>query len=512
MKHGEKKSKILVVDDETSLREICQDALEDAGYTVYQAKNGQDALDFLSGSDVDLIISDLRMPVLNGLELLQEVKAGGKDSAFLVMTGFGTIETAVESMKMGASDYLPKPFNINHLLLKVEKVLKDRQILAERRKLSNLVRMLNLSNALNSQLDLKSLINEFLFHLQKNFSPDAAVLFLLDEKGGDVLTPSAVRGDLLQNHSVMNRIREISTGVMADGHSKLLDGTFIASHSGKQQPSGHNTEGFGRRNSSLMVVPLENKLKKIGIVALIRETANERYSASELQLLTVFASHTASSLENARLYGQMHSLNMQVIRSYAKAVEAKDIYTRGHSDRVALYAIKLGHRLGLPTSDLDQLYTAGVLHDIGKIGIPDQILNKPSPLTDEEYAVMKKHPEIGQAILSKVESLDPILSIIYHHHERMDGRGYPSGLSGAEIPFLARIVSVVDSFEAMTSDRAYRNALSQEKVVSILEKGAGTQWDKDLVAVWLEIVQGDSFDQRELDLSSEKLVSSLFEN
>jgi response regulator RpfG family c-di-GMP phosphodiesterase len=499
MNAGIEKAEILVVDDEASLRDICQDALEDAGYTVYQAQNGQAALDFLARQNVDLVITDLRMPVLNGLELLKQIKTRENDSAFLVMTGFGTIETAVESMKMGASDYLPKPFNINHLLLKVEKVLKERQIKAERKKLSNLVRMLNLSSALNSQLDLRSLINEFLFHLHKNFTPSAIGLFLTGSKGDSELTPAALKGMLIQeNPETLARLRELSRQVLSEGHSLVAESSDL----------GIATKDNGRDSEySLMIVPMLSKQKKIGSVALIRETALAKYSSSELQLLTVFATHTASSIENARLYGQMHDLTLQVIRSYAKAVEAKDIYTRGHSDRVAFYAAKLGHHLKLRSDELDHLFTAGVLHDIGKIGIPDQILNKPSSLSTDEYGIMMKHPEIGRTILAKVESLEDVLPIIYHHHERIDGRGYPAGLSGSDIPFLARLISVVDSFEAMTSDRAYRNALSMEKVVTIMKKGAGSQWDKDLVNAWMEIVNNGTHDRKDFELPSEHLLN-----
>jgi response regulator RpfG family c-di-GMP phosphodiesterase len=502
MNAGVEKAEILVVDDEASLRDICQDALEDAGYTVYQAQNGQVALDFLARQNVDLVITDLRMPVLNGLELLKQIKTRENDSAFLVMTGFGTIETAVESMKMGASDYLPKPFNINHLLLKVEKVLKERQIKAERKKLSNLVRMLNLSSALNSQLDLRSLINEFLFHLQKNFAPSAIGLFLTEVRGRSELIPSALKGKLIpKGPKALARILELSQQVLSRGESMLVDGDdlgYRACENGGLHSGGEY---------SLMIVPMLSKQKKIGSVALIRETALAKYSSSELQLLTVFATHTASSIENARLYGQMHDLTLQVIRSYAKAVEAKDIYTRGHSDRVAFYATKLGHHLRLRSDELDHLFTAGVLHDIGKIGIPDQILNKPSLLSTEEYGIMKKHPEIGRTILAKVESLEDILPIIYHHHERIDGRGYPAGLSGNDIPFLARLISVVDSFEAMTSDRAYRNALSMEEVVTIMKEGAGSQWDNDLVNAWMEIVNKGNHDRKDFELPSEHLLN-----
>jgi putative nucleotidyltransferase with HDIG domain len=495
------KAEILVVDDEASLRDICQDALEDAGYRVFQAQNGQAALDFLANHAVDLVITDLRMPVLNGLDLLKRTKVRENDLAFLVMTGFGTIETAVESMKMGASDYLPKPFNINHLLLKVEKVLKERRIMAERRKLSNLMRMLNLSSALNSQLDLRSLVNEFVFHLHKNFTPSATGLFLTGAKGEGELTPAAIRGAIIENHpEALARLQELCRQVLNQGQSMVTetgDLGFRAKGNGTMLPG---------EEYSLMIVPMLSKQKKIGAVALVRETALAKYSSSELQLLTVFATHTASSLENARLYGQMHDLTLQVIRSYAKAVEAKDIYTRGHSERVAFYAVKLGHRLGLPPEEMDHLYTAGVLHDIGKIGIPDQILNKSSSLTDDEYGIMRKHPEIGRTILSKVDSLQEVLPIIFHHHERYDGKGYPSGCSGKEIPFLARLISVVDSFEAMTSDRAYRNALSRKAVVSIMEDGAGSQWDGELVKIWLEIVRSGAHDTKDFELPSEQLL------
>jgi putative nucleotidyltransferase with HDIG domain len=182
-------------------------------------------------------------------------------------------------------------------------------------------------------------------------------------------------------------------------------------------------------------------------------------------------------------------MNNEIIRSFAQAVEAKDIYTRGHSDQVAYYATRLGRELSLTNDELDKLYLAGIVHDIGKIGIPDQILNKPDTLSGDEFSIMKKHPEVGRNILAQVGSLQDILPIIYHHHERIDGKGYPTGLHGDQIPFLARVVSVVDAFEAMTSDRAYRNALPLNTVKEIMSNGAGTQWESDLVGVWLRIIE-----------------------
>ena len=473
-------NRILVVDDEPGLREICEEALMDSGYDVLCVGSGQAALDYLAKAEVDLVLSDFRMPNMSGLELLEKVKTMGLDPDFLIMTGFGTIETAVECIKMGAADYLPKPFNISHLLLKVEKVLKDRQDRLDRKKLSSLVRMLNLSNALNVQLDLSALVQEFLFHVQKNFAPDSILFHLPNSLSLNRVT---VRGALLRtDRSLFLWLNQICETVQRKGESKIVDHSTVALES-VAPPS--RPEDF---EYSIMVVPMVQYSQKIGTIAVVRSKDKPGYTPADLQLLSVFSSHIASSLQNARLYTKMKTLNREVISSYAQAVEAKDIYTRGHSERVATYARILGQSLGLSSQELDTLYMAGVLHDIGKIGIPDSILNKPGKLTSEEYDVMKTHPQVGRDILSQVTSFKEILPIVYHHHERADGKGYPDGLNGSEIPFLARLVSVVDSYEAMTSDRAYRNALPADTVRRILEEGAGTQWQDDLVRQWLVVV------------------------
>ena len=478
-----KQYSILVVDDEESLRDICREVLERAGYTVLLAENGRQALTILEEESVDLVLTDLRMPQMGGIELLQTAKERNLDAEFLIMTGFGTIETAIESMKRGAVDYLPKPFNIKHLLIKVEKSLRDRDARTERRELTTLVRMLNLSNALNLQLDLESLVREFLLQVEENFSPDSVLLFL-PEIFADRPKPYALRGDLIRSRAkLVSWIDVLCHEVVHNGASKIVDKYVLGDDPAQALPSAEE------RKYSVMIAPLVLPFRTIGAIALIRETEEDLYQVSELQLLSVFASHVASSIQNAHLYGKMRDLNMDVIRSYAMAVEAKDIYTRGHSELVARYARKLGRRLGVNGQELDSLYMAGILHDIGKIGIPDAILNKPSLLTDDEYEVMKSHPAVGHAILSKIGTLKGILPIVYHHHERYDGKGYPLGLAGEDIPFNARVMAVVDSYEAMTSDRAYRKALPIETVREIFHQGAGKQWDADMVTAWLELLE-----------------------
>lgn len=178
-----------------------------------------------------------------------------------------------------------------------------------------------------------------------------------------------------------------------------------------------------------------------------------------------------------------------VIAALAKAVALRDGYTEVHTERVTSRAVALGRAVGVAEDDLRTLFRGGMLHDIGKIGIPEHILGKPGKLTDEEFAVMREHPAKGVEICRPLRSrlLTPALPIIRHHHERMDGRGYPDSLSGEEIPILARIVAISDAYDAMTSDRPYRSGMSSTVALGILEEGAGSQWDADLVHMFLEM-------------------------
>ena len=172
-------------------------------------------------------------------------------------------------------------------------------------------------------------------------------------------------------------------------------------------------------------------------------------------------------------------------------VEAKDSYTRGHSDRVAEYSILIGEKVGLPEEQIKLLKIGGLFHDIGKIGIPDSILLKPEKLTDDEYSEIKNHPSIGAHILGSAEAFKNIVPIVKHHHEKFDGKGYPSGLQGEGIPYLARIAAIADTFDAMTSKRSYRNALDMQIVKDEITRCKGTQFDPQLSEVFLDILEND---------------------
>ena len=197
------------------------------------------------------------------------------------------------------------------------------------------------------------------------------------------------------------------------------------------------------------------------------------------------------NLELSETYNRLEKAYMESIQTVRYTVEAKDTYTRGHSDRVSEYSVLIGKKLGLPEEDIKRLRIGGLFHDVGKIGVPDNILQKEGKLTDDEYSEIKNHPSIGAHILSTASIFQDIIPIVKHHHERYDGNGYPGRLKGEDIPFLARIAAVADAFDAMTSKRVYRDSLSLDTVISEFEKNKGTQFDPQIADVFLDILKNE---------------------
>ena len=212
------------------------------------------------------------------------------------------------------------------------------------------------------------------------------------------------------------------------------------------------------------------------------------FGTGEATLLDSAASMLAVQGRNMELFREKETLLTTVVRTLVSAIEAKDPYTCGHSERVALYADRLAWEMGCNDEYCEKLYLTGLLHDVGKIGISDATLHKPGKLTDEEYDEIKQHPDLGWAILHDLDQLRYVFPGVIHHHERIDGRGYPDGLTGDDIPMDGRILAVADAYDAMTSDRPYRKGIPQEKATAILHDGAGTQWDAQIVKTFLEIM------------------------
>lgn len=238
-----------------------------------------------------------------------------------------------------------------------------------------------------------------------------------------------------------------------------------------------------------IIAPMLVRDKVLGVLAVGSSRVGEDYSGDELEMFKSFAAQAAISFENIQLYERLQSTYLGIIGALAAAIEARDPYTVGHSARVTQYAVAIAESMELSPEEVEEVRLAGLLHDLGKIGVPDSILNKPGRLSEEEYTAIKMHPALSMRIIEPLPHLGNIIPIIYDHHERYDGRGYVEGKSGDKIPLGARILAVADSYEAMTSDRPYRSALSRQEALSELRLNAGSQFDPDVVRHFLKLLE-----------------------
>jgi hypothetical protein len=267
---------------------------------------------------------------------------------------------------------------------------------------------------------------------------------------------------------------------IASGNPTVIDD--IASSQQFSYPTYVKREGF----NGLIAVPLLSGTRQIGVVTIYLKQAAP-VSNGVLGIISIVASVTAAAVENSRLVHRIEKNYFSTVEALATAIEAKDPYTRGHSKRVTQFAIALAERFGVSSTDIRNLQYGATLHDVGKIGVSGKILNKPARLTDKEVDEIKKHPVIGDRIIERVDFLQGARPIVRGHHERFDGTGYPDGLRDEEIPFLARVVQVVDLFDALTSDRPYRKSYSFEQACLIIRESIGRESDPMVAREFLEM-------------------------
>lgn len=241
---------------------------------------------------------------------------------------------------------------------------------------------------------------------------------------------------------------------------------------------------FGDRVRSLLAVPITVPHANGWFLA-VNSTSPDGFGTVEASLLETTASVIAVHGSNVTLLKELEKFLVDMVQALVSAIDAKDPYTCGHSARVAHVARCIAEELGLDSETCHNVFLAGLLHDVGKIGVEDRVLRKPDRLTDEEFEEIKKHPRVGYRILQHLQRLAFALPGVLYHHERIDGKGYPDGLVGDKIPLIARIIAVADSFDAMASDRPYRKGMPLEKVLRILQEGAGSQWDEQVVKAFL---------------------------
>ncbi|MCX7702635.1 MAG: HD domain-containing protein [Planctomycetota bacterium] len=242
---------------------------------------------------------------------------------------------------------------------------------------------------------------------------------------------------------------------------------------------------------SAMCAPIAMGNNVLGALYIDTVGRQQAFSSIDLELLSVIAKQAALALHRAQLMKSVEKAYYSTVRVMVAAVEAKDEYTKGHSERVTTYSLRLADHVGLTGKRLDILRLAALLHDIGKIGVPEHILNKADKLSYEEFGVIRRHPDVGYKIIKNIDSDDAaeVARIVRYHHERYDGKGYPDGISGKEIPIFARLIAVCDTYDAMTSHRPYRPPMPKEKVIEELERGSGVQWDSAITTLMLKLVK-----------------------
>jgi GAF domain-containing protein len=329
-----------------------------------------------------------------------------------------------------------------------------------------------LGRILNSSLSLDQILPQALTRTLDLLHAKTASVMLLDEKGEELSIRLAhgLSEDIVMRTKVKLGER-VSGRVAATGEPVLIKGQE------------------GDDSDSSLCVPLLANSQVLGVLNIRTKTDGSDFTQQDLELAIQLANIAAAAIENAELHDQLQSLFLSTVSALANSIDARDPYTKGHSERVTAYAVMIAEGLDMSQDELERLRYAGLLHDIGKIRIRDHILHKPGRLTDLEFSEMKKHPEYGVEIMQPVKAFKHILPAMLYHHERYDGRGYPHGLAGEDIPLPARILCVADCFDAMTSDRPYRKGMPVADAVAELVRNKRTQFDPDLVDIFLRVVE-----------------------
>ncbi|MBN2343664.1 MAG: response regulator [Deltaproteobacteria bacterium] len=472
-------SKILVVDDEKVIREILADFLTLEGFEVVTAPDGKAAVQVLKDNHFNMVISDLKMPNMGGLELLEYIQENHDNLLTVIMTGFGTVETAIEAMKKGAYDYILKPFKVEEVVHIVHRGMEKQRLISENVRLKEILSLHQLSEELQSTLSLDEVIESILSALIKNLKCDAVGLYLRTKSTGQ-FTLQRQYIDPQSSADVMAAALDIPLVV-----NEVKKNRFILA----QNEEAHRFFLVVPSNlSSLAVTPLVARQEEIGVLTAFSCTNGFHFTIGQRKMMDILGSRSAAAIDNAELYGGLKQSFRQTIQALARALEAMDTYTAGHSDRVTLYSRIVAKQLHVSEDDLEIITQAAMLHDIGKLGCHTN-LNKPGKLTDEEYEIFKQHPAYGKEILEPIEFLNNVIPGVEYHHERWDGKGYPTGLKGTEIPLVARILSVADAYDAMTSDRAYRKALTHANAVDEIKKFSGYQFDPTTAEAFLEGIE-----------------------
>ncbi len=356
------------------------------------------------------------------------------------------------------------------------------------KKLARMYRILRIGEEFKV-IKLKQLIHIIIEVAKREMRAEACSLYLLDEQTNELYFDIAL-GD--KGHLVKKIRLKMGQGVAgyAAQHNIVLNISDI----NKDERFNQNrkiAENINFHEKAMLTLPITTEGKLLGVLQFINKEGGGVFTSEDEELmLHLIELQIGPNLEKAQLYERLRVNYVDTIKTVANAIDAKDVYTQGHCKRVAEHSLMIGRYVGMSDEELESLEYSALLHDVGKIGVQDSILNKASCLTDEEFNIMKQHPLYGDRILTEISHLNE--SIGYgakYHHERYDGKGYCQGLKGEEIPYFARIIAIADTYDAMVTDRIYRKGLPKDVALKEIEKGAGSQFDPTLAHVFIEIMK-----------------------
>jgi response regulator RpfG family c-di-GMP phosphodiesterase len=492
---------ILVVDDDDRVLEVFKDSFEKRDvYSIVMARDGIEALETCRQTRVDFCFTDLNMP---GMDHAQD-----NTIPVVVMTGYPSADRAISTLRNGVVDFLVKPFKIDKIELTIRRALEKRALFLEniflKKEIQGKEQLESVNQKLSEKIDNLNTLNLI---LQKvDWAPTSAGLFNLIVK----LSSDITRGDeshfFILDESV-GRPSLIASfyrdGKSSDGDDCKCIEKVLADRMAEGIPflmkdfSGRSLSTAGIR--SLAAVPLKIRQKIIGVLTAVVRQGGASFTEQDLYYMNFMARRAAFVIENVALYENIYENLFATLYAFVETIEARDPYTKQHSSRVAELAVSVGKEMGATHEELDILNFSGHLHDIGKIGIRDGILLKPSRLTAEEYEVIKQHPIIGANIIGHLGLMSEEQKVIRHHHERWDGAGYPDGLKGEAIPYLARILAVADIYDAMASHRAYRARIPDEIIIKTIRQNAATQFAEEVVRAFLKVYErGEIFHRQDL--------------
>jgi putative nucleotidyltransferase with HDIG domain len=485
--------KILVVDDEATIRSLISQLLEQLGqYEVLTAESGQQALDLVQKNSFDCAFVDLMMPSPCGTELLDSILRQSPNTYLIIITGFPSMEVVIDTMRHGAVDFLPKPFGLDDIRLAVGRLLQKRQRIDRNQTAIEEARQKGEVEKLNQALEKRSKEQAVLCTIADKLSQIGhtselcnRLVDLATEVGEAEKSWFAVF-DESRTHLMTIAERGVGTQHLGSRVSvNRVGGRFsvnlddMAEFIVPQGLAGSIRVDTLQQCGELVAVPIDIRNQPFGVLWIASRKFHRSFGPEDQFPLRFMTERAALAIENIALYENLRENLLSTLHALVSAIEAKDSYTEQHSKRVTQLAIDIARVMGRTSEEIESLRLCGALHDIGKIGIDDRILNKPGKLTEEEFAIIKRHPVIGDRIVQHLGLTPQERAIVRNHHERWDGKGYPDGLEGKETPLLARILTVADVFDAMTSDRTYRNALSPEITLEVLQENRATQFDPE---------------------------------